>query len=328
MIIIVDDYGVSIEKDNNSFKLCKGAEVRMISPNKVSAFHVFKPCTLTTPAILLAADSQIPILFFDARAKVMARLWQPGIGSLPLVRYNQLLFARSSDGMQWVSHCLQLKLEGQLSVLKHCRNRIESQAAQLNNAIAQLPAYNGKLKTDMSAEGLRNSEALSSRIYWQALAEAMEQYTPFGRRTRRPAADRFNALINYGYGMLYAIVETAALTAGLDPAIGILHAEGYSRPALVFDAIEPFRPWVDRLVTDMALHDAISAGAFEQDNNGGGVWLTKSGKKVFIPAFYNMMNEATLLNNRRIKRRDQVQRLLTELAQYLLKEFKAPNPYA
>jgi len=325
MIIIIDDYGVSIEKDNNSFKLCKGAEVRLISPNKASAFHIFKPCTITTPAILLAAEFQIPVLFFDARAKVMARLWEPGFGNLPVLRYNQLLFARSPEGMEWVSRCLQLKADGQLSVLKHCRNRLSREIAQLDNAIAQLAAYKEKLNT--TAESLRAAEAVGSKFYWQGLSEAMEQHTPFGKRTRRPAHDRFNALINYGYGMLYSIVETAAITAGLDPCIGILHAEGYKRPALVFDAIEPFRPWVDRLVADMALQDNITSDFFEESDTEG-IWLAKSGKKVFIPHFYEMMNEATLFNNKRIKRKDQVQHLLTTLAQYLLKEFKAPAPYA
>lgn len=327
MIIIIDDYGLSIEKDNNSFKLSKGADVRVISPNKASAFHIFKPCSVTTPAILLAAEFDIPVLFFDARAKVTARLWGPGFGNLPVVRYNQLLFARSPEGMEWVSRCLQLKAEGQLSVLKHCRNRLSREITALDSAIGQLPGYREKLKLNNGAEALRGAEAVSSKVYWQALAEALEQHTPFGKRTRRPAADRFNALINYGYGMLYAIVETAAITAGLDPAIGILHAEGYKRPALVFDAIEPFRPWVDRLVTDMALRDQIAAEFFEE-NDTGGIWLAKAGKKIFIPAFHEMMDQATLFNKKQIKRKDQVQHLLTSLAQYLLKEFKAPEPYA
>lgn len=327
MIIIIDDYGVSIEKENNSFKLCKGAEVRLISPNKASAFHVFKPCTITTPAILLAAEFQIPVLFFDARAKVMARLWEPGFGNLPVLRYNQLLFARSPEGMAWASRCLQLKIDGQLSVLKHCRNRLSREITQLDNAIAQLTPYQEKLKSGTTAEGLRAGEAVSSKLYWQGLAQAMEQHTPFGKRTRRPALDRFNALLNYGYGMLYSIVETAAITAGLDPAIGILHAEGYKRPALVFDAIEPFRPWVDRLIAEMALQDNIAADFFEE-GDAQGIWLAKNGKQEFIPRFYEMMNEATLFNSKRIKRKDQVQHLLTTLAQYLLKEFKAPAPYA
>jgi len=276
---------------------------------------------------LVAAEFQIPVLFFDARAKVIARLWEPGFGNLPVVRYNQLLFARSPEGIQWVSRCLQLKIDGQLSVLKHCRNRLSREILQLGNAVSQLPGYKEKLKLNAGAEELRSLEAVSSKLYWQGLAEAMEQHTPFGKRTRRPAADRFNALINYGYGMLYSIVETAAFTAGLDPCIGILHAEGYKRPALIFDAIEPFRAWVDRLVTDMALQDKISSDFFEE-NDTGGIWLAKTGKKVFIAAFYEMMNEATLFNNKRIKRKDQVQHLLTSLAQYLLKEFKAPQPYA
>jgi hypothetical protein len=79
------------------------------------------------------------------------------------------------------------------------------------------------------------------------------------------------------------------------------------------------------LVADLALHDKINSDYFEE-NDTGGIWLAKKGKQIFITSFYEMMNEATLFNNKRIKRKDQVQYLLTELAQFLLKDFKAPYP--
>lgn len=48
---------------------------------------------------------------------------------------------------------------------------------------------------------------------------------------------------------LYAILETevrlAILTMGLDPGMGILHADLKSRDSFVYDVIEPLRPVVD-----------------------------------------------------------------------------------
>lgn len=327
MVIIIDDYGVSIEKHNYSFKLSKEDDLRVISPNKVTALHILKPCTISTPAILLAAEFNIPVLFFDAKASVIARLWSPGFGSLPIVRYHQLLFSRSPEGLKWVAKWLALKTEGQVSVLKHCHNRINRALPKLTEAINTMSQGSKPLMSNAAtAETLRIQEAMLSKVYWQALAEAMEKHIPFGKRSRRPAMDQFNTLLNYGYGILYSIVETAALTAGLDPQVGILHAENYNRQALVFDAIEPFRPWVDRLICDLAFTDKIEAIHFEEQ--AGGVWLNKEGKKMIIPAFYAMMHQATLFNDKRIKRKDQIQYLLTSLTQYLMKEFKAPDPYA
>jgi len=35
-----------------------------------------------------------------------------------------------------------------------------------------------------------------------------------------PAKDEFNAMLNYGYGMLYGMIERSVVVAGLDPYIG------------------------------------------------------------------------------------------------------------
>lgn len=81
----------------------------------------------------------------------------------------------------------------------------------------------------------------------------------------------------------------------------------------MFDAIEPFRPWVDRLVASLAIEGQMKADWFRVKENH--VWLRSEGKRIFIPAWLDMIYEATLFNGRRIKRKDQVQFFLTDLAQ-------------
>jgi CRISPR-associated protein Cas1 len=68
----------------------------------------------------------------------------------------------------------------------------------------------------------------------------------FAGRSRQPAHDSFNAMLNYGYGVLYSLVERAAILAGLDPFVGFLHTDNYNKRSLVFDMIEPFRIIAER----------------------------------------------------------------------------------
>lgn len=90
-------------------------------------------------------------------------------------------------------------------------------------------------------------------------------------------------------------------------------------------------------MAELALSGQIKAGWFEageekadaaaasqvQDAEKAAArfWLTQAGKKAYIPAWYAMLLEKTLFQQRRIKRKDQVQHRLTSLAQYLMKEF-------
>jgi len=82
------------------------------------------------------------------------------------------------------------------------------------------------------------------RIICQVLKELGFQ----GREHRGPA-DAVNAMLNYGYGILYGHVWGAVMNAGLEPFAGFLHTDRSGKPSLVLDLTEEFRqPVVDRAV--------------------------------------------------------------------------------
>jgi len=67
----------------------------------------------------------------------------------------------------------------------------------------------------------------------------------------RLAANPINALLNYAYSILETEGTIACLAVGLDPGMGILHADQRSRASLTLDVIEPIRPMVDELVLEL-----------------------------------------------------------------------------
>lgn len=94
-----------------------------------------------------------------------------------------------------------------------------------------------------------NVEAQAARRYWTTL------FGPGFTRDRN--ADGANALLNYGYTVLRAIVSRAICASGLHPTIGIFHTNRANAFALSDDLMEPFRPLVDLLVIRL-LRDGIS----------------------------------------------------------------------
>ena len=174
--------------------------------------------------------------------------------------------------------------------------------------------------TPVSFQQIRIWEAQVSRCYWYIVQLTLQKTTVFTGREKQGATMPFNAALHYGYGMMYNTVETAALTAGLDPQISIMHADKYDTRSFVFDAIEPFRPWIDKLIIELFMTGQLPADCFEPYEEGG-ISLSKKGKAVLIPAVINHLNEKNLFNGKKVKRKDQVQFYLTQLAQYLLKHF-------
>jgi CRISPR-associated protein Cas1 len=92
-------------------------------------------------------------------------------------------------------------------------------------------------------------EGVAGRVYWQGFKMIVEGKAEFMGRVHRGADDPLNALLNYGYGILYGHVWGAVANAGLEPFAGFLHVDRPGKPSLVLDLVEEFRqPVVDRTV--------------------------------------------------------------------------------
>lgn len=100
-----------------------------------------------------------------------------------------------------------------------------------------------------------NVEAQAARRYWKAL---------FGSDFYRDQnGEGPNALLNYGYTVLRAIVSRAICASGLHPTVGIFHSNRANAFALADDLMEPYRPLVDQVVFNLTRKGVIevSAGA-------------------------------------------------------------------
>ena len=67
--------------------------------------------------------------------------------------------------------------------------------------------------------------------------------------TRTRERDCPNNLLNFGYAILRAVIARSLVSSGLLPTLGIHHHNRYNAYCLADDIMEPYRPFVDRLVT-------------------------------------------------------------------------------
>ncbi|ETD22694.1 type II CRISPR-associated endonuclease Cas1 [Helicobacter macacae] len=70
-----------------------------------------------------------------------------------------------------------------------------------------------------------------------------------------------NSALNYGYAIVRAAIVRTLSSSGLNPALGLSHANAFNPFNLADDIIEPFRAFVDSLVAEM-----LSLGEFGQSS--------------------------------------------------------------
>ena len=123
--------------------------------------------------------------------------------------------------------------------------KIENQAYVLNTThkvvVKNMLAWVDIVKSGDSD----NLEARAAAYYWAN----MFPYIPEFRRGREGVPP--NNLLNYGYAILRAIVARSLVASGLLPTLGIHHHNRYNAYCLADDIMEPYRPFVDKLVIEI-----------------------------------------------------------------------------
>ncbi len=90
-----------------------------------------------------------------------------------------------------------------------------------------------------------NYEARAAVYYWANFFPRIKNFT----RNREGIPP--NDLLNYGYAILRALVARGLVSSGLLPTLGIYHRNKYNAYCLADDIMEPYRPFVDELVSEI-----------------------------------------------------------------------------
>jgi CRISPR-associated protein Cas1 len=161
-------------------------------------------------------------------------------------------------------------------------------------------------------------EGSGSRIYFECISSLLPERYQFNGRSRNPARDEFNALLNYAYGILYSKVEKACIIAGIDPYVGIVHTDHYNKKSMVFDLIENFRIWADETIINLFAARKVKQEHLDKLKNG--FTLNKEGKALLVEAFSRFLDESIRYGGRNIKREDIIQFECHKIANGLIKE--------
>lgn len=323
MQLVINTYGSYLQKNGDCFKVKTEEKVFEVSVKKVESILISTAAYITTDAIKLAIDNNIDIVFLDEYGNPYARIWHSKLGSTVLIRRMQLEKSSSFQGAELAKEWIKIKLNNQLDFLKRLsktreelRDKIYYSCQIIEDCLKKLDNLSGHI------EDIRNSimslEALSAKAYFECISMCLPEKYRFEGRSRDPAKDYFNAMLNYAYGILYSMVEKACIVAGIDPYIGFLHSDNYNKKSMVFDIIELYRIFAEESVVFLFTMRQIKDEYFDAVPDG--FTLNKEGKAILIENFMKFLDEPIKYKNRVVKRKNIIQLDLHSIANSFIKE--------
>ena len=124
-------------------------------------------------------------------------------------------------------------------------------SCKINNQAALLKTIRIPIKnmvnwaTEVKSGDSENHEAVAAVYYWKNIFQLFPDFK------RERFGDAPNNILNYGYAILRAVVARNLVASGLLPTLGIFHKNQYNAYCLADDIMEPYRPFVDKIVLNI-----------------------------------------------------------------------------
>lgn len=227
VIHLPDANGMDDRTGNNTIAI-EDIGIVILDHKQITITHGLIEALLANNAALITCDSsRMPVglmLPLSGNSTQSERFQAQIDASLPLQK-------------QLWQQTIQAKIENQAYVLSKTRKAV----------VKNMLAWVDIVKSGDSD----NLEARAAAYYWANMFPDIPEF----RRGREGVPP--NNMLNYGYAILRAIVARSLVASGLLPTLGIHHHNRYNAYCLADDIMEPYRPFVDKLVVEIV--DSIQA---------------------------------------------------------------------
>lgn len=249
---------------------------------------LFGKSQVTTQLIRACLQRDIPIAYLSRMGYCYGRMLPIGRGYRQLSRYQQQMLA--VERLVIARRIVWAKLRNSRVILLRQQRRQES--AAIATALQNLEYLAEQTTQAESVERLMGLEGAGAAAYFSAFGECLSQPGfVFLGRSRRPPGNPVNAMLSFGYQVLWNHLLALIELQGLDPYHACLHQGCERHAALASDLIEEFRaPIVDSLTLYLVNRGVVNADQ-DFEYHDGGCFLNDTGRKKYLRAFLQRMEE-------------------------------------
>lgn len=285
---------------------------------------VFGKSQVTTQLIRACLQRDIPIAYLSRMGYCYGRVLPVTRGYRQLARYQQQLSAL--ERLLVARAIVQAKLKNSRVLLLRQQRRQASRLIDIAvQSLEHLIEQAGQVE---SIDRLLGLEGAGASIYFTAFGDCLtDSAFVFVARSRRPPGNPVNAMLSFGYQVLWNHLLSLIELQGLDPYYACLHQGSERHAALASDLVEEFRaPIVDALVLYLVNRGIVNADA-DFEHRDGGCFLSESGRKKYLRTFVQRMEEPIQTEDGTQPKWDLLMRQVKAFKQFVYNPVQGYIPY-
>jgi CRISPR-associated protein Cas1 len=283
---------------------------------------IFGQSQVTTQVIRACLQQDVPIAYLSRMGYCYGKILPVERGYRHPSREQQQLLAAERLGV--ARTIVQAKLKNCRVLLLRQQRRKGSAAITL--AIQSLEYLIQQAGQADRIERLMGLEGAGAASYFSAFGDCLSgDGFVFTARSRRPPGNLVNAMLSFGYQLLWNHLLSLIELWGLDPYHACLHQGSERHAALASDLIEE-APIVDSLVLYLVNRGVVNVEQ-DFDYHDGGCYLNDGGRRKYLRAFLQRMEEHLKIDDQEQPRWDLLTQQVKAYKQFVYDPTRAYSPY-
>lgn len=286
--IHVTEHGARVTRAGDTLAIVRTDNTKETLPvHEVGELVLHGSAQITTQAIHLCAHQEVGVHWISGGGRYVGSIVAGASAVQRRIRQYEAL-REPALAFKLAKKLASARSASQLGFVLRA-SREKGRGSEIEDDVRGMRAALRSMNQAEGIDSLRGFEGEAGRRYFSAfpnfLKADLDERLRFNGRNRRPPRDCINALLSFGYALLYRDVMQAILAVGLEPAFGFFHTPRSAAHPLALDLMELFRVplW------DMPLVASVNRSQWNPDEDftyaGVQVWLSDKGRQKAIEVY-------------------------------------------